>query len=193
MSPPLRLTLVAALVAAGGSPTTSADEPEVRSQVAADFAESMQNVRLRGRFTTRLPDGTERASRPDEYAIASIEPFGRTGNRYTVNAAIIYRRADDEAINLTVPVVVEIDAAGPTPVLSVRDLSIPLLGSDFGACLLFDGDQYAGTWSHGDVGGAMYGRVLRGNAAAVDRDGVASPAADEAEDDEIRPTKESQP
>ena len=131
------------------------------STVVSEFAESMTDVRLSGRFTTRLPDGSERASQPDAYRIASITPLGTDGRRYTVNAAIAYRRADGESIDLTVPVVVQIDAAGPVPVLSVRNLSIPLLGNDFGACILFDGDQYAGTWSHGTVGGAMYGRVLR--------------------------------
>ena len=63
--------------------------------------------------------------------------------------------------DFTVPVAVKVDWAGQTPVLSVADLKIPGLGSEFGSAILFQGDRYAGTWEHGKVGGHMWGRVER--------------------------------
>ena len=43
--------------------------------------------------------------------------------------------------------------------ISVTNLSIPLLGSEFTSRVLFYGDRYAGTWQHGKVGGHMRGRI----------------------------------
>ena len=41
------------------------------------------------------------------------------------------------------------------------DIEILGLGSQFGAAVLLDGDRYAGIWDHGEVGGFMFGRVVR--------------------------------
>ena len=41
------------------------------------------------------------------------------------------------------------------------DVEIPSLGSEFGATAVFDGDRYGRTWDHGEVGGFMFGRVVR--------------------------------
>ncbi len=57
---------------------------------------------------------------------------------------------------------VPVEWAGKTPVICVTDLEIPLVGTGkFGARVLFDGDMYAGTWSHDAVGGHMFGRIVR--------------------------------
>jgi hypothetical protein len=43
--------------------------------------------------------------------------------------------------------------------IQVSDLSIPGLGDEFSARVLFYQGRYAGTWSHGKVGGTMFGRI----------------------------------
>lgn len=153
------LLTVAAVVerpAAGHEPDATAGRETVEA-----FAASMTDVALLGRFNTRLPDGTVRESRRDRYRIASVERFGTKpgDDRYVINASIAYRRASGQDIDLTVPVVVRLRSIDDSVLLTVDDLSIPGLGSEFGAKLLFDGDQYAGTWRHGEVGGAMWGTI----------------------------------
>ena len=54
----------------------------------------------------------------------------------------------------------ESEWAGDTPVISLTDASVPGLGT-FSARVLFYEDRYAGTWSHGDVGGNQFGRIVR--------------------------------
>jgi hypothetical protein len=54
---------------------------------------------------------------------------------------------------------VEVRWAGDTPMIQVSDLSIPGLGDEFSARVLFYQGRYAGTWSHGKVGGTMFGRI----------------------------------
>jgi hypothetical protein len=66
---------------------------------------------------------------------------------------------------VTVPVPVQVHFANDTPVLSVTDLTIPLVGSEFTARVMFFDNQYAGTWRHGKVGGLMYGRVEKATPA----------------------------
>ena len=62
---------------------------------------------------------------------------------------------------MTLPVVVPILWAGDVPMIRMVDVEIPGLGSEFGAIVVFDGDHYGGTWDHGEVGGFMFGRVVK--------------------------------
>ena len=78
------------------------------------------------------------------------------GDRWRFDARITYGDVD-----VTLPVVVPILWAGDVPMIRLVDVEIPGLGSEFGATVLFDGDRYAGTWDHGEVGGFMFGRVVR--------------------------------
>ena len=45
--------------------------------------------------------------------------------------------------------------------VSLTDMSIPGLGEGFTARVVFFRDHYSGMWWHGEVGGNMFGRVLR--------------------------------
>ena len=78
------------------------------------------------------------------------------GDRWRFDARITYGDVD-----VTLPVVVPILWAGDVPMIRLVDVEIPGLGSEFGATVLFDGDRYAGTWDHGEVGGFMFGRVVK--------------------------------
>ncbi len=135
------------------------DEPSPAATSPADamtpqeqaFAELLTGSDLVGSFTV---DGKESAPKEDRYSITKAVRI--KGNRWAIHARIKYGDVD-----LTVPVAVEVDWAGKTPVLSVSDLKIPGLGSEFGAALLFQGNRYAGTWQHGQVGGHMWGRIER--------------------------------
>ena len=62
-------------------------------------------------------------------------------------------------MDTTLPVVVPIVWAGDTPMVSITDFTIPGLGENFGARVIFYDDRYAGTWNHGIRGGTMYGTL----------------------------------
>ena len=137
-----------------------ADEPAKPATVAPAealtpeeeaFAKLLTGADLVGSFTV---DGRETAPKQDRYSITKAVKM--KGNTWAIHARIKYGEVD-----ITVPVAVKVDWAGKTPVLSVADLKIPGLGSEFGSSILFQGDRYAGTWEHGKVGGHMWGRVER--------------------------------
>ena len=115
------------------------------------FATLLTGADLVGSFTV---DGQTGTPKQDRYSITKATKL--KGNQWALFARIKYNEVD-----ITVPVAVNVDWAGKTPVLSVTDLKIPGLGSEFGSCILFEGDRYAGTWHHGKVGGHMWGRVER--------------------------------
>lgn len=121
------------------------------------FAEMLTGVDLVGSFTV---DGQEGTPKQDRYSITKAVKV--SGSTWMIHARIKYGEVD-----ITVPVPVKIDWAGKTPVLSVTELKIPGLGSEFGSSILFDGNRYAGTWSHGKVGGHMWGRIEKTPAAAA--------------------------
>lgn len=120
------------------------------------FSEMLTGVDLVGSFTV---DGQAGSPKQDRYSITKAVKV--KGNTWMIHARIKYGEVD-----LTVPVPVKIDWAGKTPVLSVTDLKIPGLGSEFGSSILFQGNRYAGTWEHGKVGGHMWGRIEKTPVAA---------------------------
>ena len=79
--------------------------------------------------------------------------------RTVLRDAELTRRLHDERVDVTLPVVVPIEWAGDTPMVSITDFEIPGLGNEFGARVLFYDERYAGTWDHGEYGGLMYGTI----------------------------------
>ena len=146
----LVLLSVAAIRAEDPKPVASTDAEALTVEEHA-FAQLLTGADLVGSFTV---DGKDGAAKQDRYSITKANKV--KGNIWIIHARIKYGEVD-----ITVPVAVKVDWAGKTPVLSVSDLKIPGLGSEFGSAILFQGDRYAGTWEHGKVGGHMWGRVER--------------------------------
>lgn len=136
-------------------PAAATSSAEMNDEEKA-FAELLTGVDLVGSFTV---DGQTGSPKQDRYSITKAVKV--KGNSWVIHSRIKYGEVD-----LTVPVPVKIDWAGKTPVLSVADLKIPGLGSEFGSSLLFQGNRYAGTWEHGKVGGHMWGRIEKTPAKA---------------------------
>ena len=135
-------------------PAATSDSAVMNDEEKA-FSEMLTGVDLVGSFTV---DGQAGSPKQDRYSITKAVKV--KGNTWMIHARIKYGEVD-----LTVPVPVKIDWAGKTPVLSVTDLKIPGLGSEFGSSILFQGNRYAGTWEHGKVGGHMWGRIEKTPAA----------------------------
>ena len=125
-------------------------DPESLSDLERDFAERMRNVVLVGNFTV---EGQERRDGiPERYEIAEVTKL--TGNRWRFEARVKYGDTD-----VTLPMVLPVEWAGDTPIVSITDFAIPGLGDEFGARVVFYDERYAGTWDHGPYGGMMYGTI----------------------------------
>lgn len=168
--------LVAALGAAvgvaaepPGAAATSVPEVQRRQE---RFRALVTDVTLVGRFTIDRAAGgpakeggpatddntparpqAELALREEAYDISGAVPLG--GDLWAITARIRYGDTD-----VTVPVPVAVRWAGDTPVITLDTITIPGLGT-FSSRVVLDGDRYAGTWQHDDVGGHMFGRIER--------------------------------
>ena len=141
------------------TPTLAQDTDAAAAEAGSDadlnereqaFADRMAGAALVGTFSI---DGQDDATpKPERYEITGASKV--EGENWLIHARIVFGEID-----AVVPVPVQMHWAGDTPVLSVTDLELPLVGSEFSARVLFDGDRYAGTWAHGQVGGHMWGMI----------------------------------
>ncbi len=151
----------AVLLASFAASTQETDPPAIQEQPAedraaleADFARLLSGAKLVGSFTddSRL----DQPPQSDSYTIGEVKKL--EGDKWRIGARIEYG-----AKSFEVPVAVEVKWAGRTPVITLDDLVIPLLGT-FTARVLFHGDSYAGIWQGPGHGGHMYGKVVRAEA-----------------------------
>lgn len=161
--------------------SSAADRPEARDATdetarrQKHFRDLVTDVTLVGRFTIDRPPAPSAATRPDgeaqsrrdagdgdaadlalreeEYAITGAVPLG--GDLWALTARIRYGETD-----VTIPVPIAVKWAGDTPVLTLDRITLPGLGT-FSSRVVLDGERYAGTWQHDDVGGHMFGRIER--------------------------------
>ena len=115
-----------------------------------EFEKAMTGVKLVGHFTV---DGKNGQSK-EEYTIQTVKKLPQ-GDLWMFTARVKYG-----GTNLVVPMPLPVKWAGNTPVISMKNLKIPLLGT-FSAQVVLDGNRYAGTWQHGKVGGHMYGQIVK--------------------------------
>ena len=121
------------------------------------LTKTLSGSKLAGSFTVTGQKPGELSQ--EEYHILECKKLDE-GNLWMIKARIKYGQHD-----VTVPIPVPIEWAGSTPVISLDDFEVPLMGT-FDAQVLFDLEkrQYAGTWSHGEVGGHLFGTILPGKA-----------------------------
>jgi len=120
-----------------------------QAALEADFAELLSGCKLVGFYTANdMPDVQE-----DSYTITKVSK--QDDGRWLFEAVIEFGGRE---VPFKIPLVVE--WAGDTPMISVTDLGIPMLGT-YTSRILFHGDQYAGLWSGSEHGGHMWGRIER--------------------------------
>jgi hypothetical protein len=122
----------------------------------AQFARRLSGAKLSGHFTITGKDLKDLTA--EEYHIHEVKKMDE-GDYWMFKARVKYGGRD-----VTVPMPLEVKWAEKTPVITLDNVEIPLLGT-FSARVVIDGDRYAGTWSHGDVGGHLFGRIDAGQAA----------------------------
>jgi hypothetical protein len=113
------------------------------------FEQTLSGAKLVGQFTILGKDGD---SPKEEYTITSVRKMPR-GDFWLFQARIQYMDKD-----VTLPLPLEVKWAGDTPIITLTDLAIPVLGT-FSARVIIDKNKYAGTWTHGKAGGHMYGVI----------------------------------
>lgn len=117
------------------------------------FAREMSGVKLIGTFTV---DGGKGKLIEEEYTIDKVEKAEK-GNLWTFTCRIKYGKID-----VPVPLTIPVEWAGDTPMVGISNFKIPLVGSGaFGARVIFYDGKYAGTWSHDQVGGHLFGRIVK--------------------------------
>lgn len=112
----------------------------------------MRNVVLEGSFTVTGRD--DDARRTERYEIEKAVHLA--GDVWTFHARIQYGEHD-----VTAPIPVRLVWADDTPMVTLTDISIPGLGDDFTARVVFFRDHYSGMWWHGETGGNMFGVIRR--------------------------------
>jgi hypothetical protein len=150
-------------------PPVAADDDARQVQREKKFAESLSGAVLVGSFSI---DGVKTDKPPfsERYELKSVKKT--KDGLWTFTARVTFLKQD-----LTLPITVPVVWAGDTPMVSLKDSTLPGLGSQLSAKVIFDEGRYAGTWQHGKFGGHMWGKIERPGASKPETKGdQASPA-----------------
>jgi len=149
------ITLVLASMCLSLAGFVAAQEPAVKPALDREalfrlFEQKLSGVKLVGHFTVLGKE--DAAPRKEEYTIQSVKKLPE-GDYWLFTSRIKYGDKD-----VTVPLPIEVKWAGETPMISLTDFTIPSLGT-FSARVVFHESKYAGTWTHGEVGGHLFGVI----------------------------------
>jgi hypothetical protein len=115
------------------------------------FEQQMKGVTLSGFFTVTGKED-DKPLKEEKYTIEKVTKL--KDNFWLFTARIQYGKHD---VTLSLPL--EVMWAGDTPVITLSEYAVPGFGKFTCRILLYD-DRYAGTWSGGDHGGNMFGRLI---------------------------------
>jgi hypothetical protein len=148
----LLLILAGALHAQENPAAESKPAPQENDRYAL-LAKTLSGSKFSGSFTVDGRDA-DKLTR-EEYHILECRKL-EEGNLWMLKTRIKYGNKD-----VTVPIPIPIEWAGDTPVISLNKFEIPLLGTfDSQVVIDLDKRKYAGTWSHDDIGGHLFGDIL---------------------------------
>jgi len=129
---------------------TSPTEVQQSKRVAA-LEKSLTGATMVGYFTdSNAPPAKLTA---DRYDLKSVRHLGE--DQWLFQTRIRYGEHD-----LTLPLTLPIYWANDTPVITVKDMVIPGLGTFNARVMIYD-NHYAGFWSGADHGGHMFGKIER--------------------------------
>ena len=165
----LTFGLMARLVAGGPEPShpeedrraapDTADGDAAKARLELSFKESLTDAVLVGTWQMKTDEGHPAGKtpltppRPDKYGIKQVERIH--GDNWIITARIQYEEKD-----VTLPIAVRVAWAGDTPVITIDDLAIPLLGTYSARVMVYKG-FYTGTWSGSCYGGILSGEVVK--------------------------------
>ncbi len=141
-----------------GDEKKSEQKPEATEQPAKkltqeeleqEFKKQMSGCVLVGKFT--VVGREDVPPKEERYTITRVTK--QDDGDWIIASRIQYGNHD-----VTIPIKLQVEWAGDTPVISLTDLTIPNLGTFSSRVLIYRG-WYAGTWQHGKVGGHLFGRI----------------------------------
>jgi len=144
-------SMVIIIVLMAGSFLFVSGEDTHQKTLFENFEKAMKGVRFSGFFTV---DGSKNPPSEEVYEIQSVQKFGDK-DLWVFTARIKYGQKD-----VTLPMPLPVKWVGDIPVITMDEMNIPGLGT-FSAHVVIDGNKYAGTWSHGKVGGHLYGKITK--------------------------------
>lgn len=133
------------------SPEKKKTSPDQQAQREQALARLLTGAVFQGQYT--VEDAQGQRTGKDRYTIRQAKKL--QGNLWLLVVRIQY---DGKDIN--VPLTLPILWAGDTPVITLKELPVPGLGT-FSARVVIHGDRYAGSWDAGDHGGHLWGRIVR--------------------------------
>lgn len=129
------------------------DEPQAEEKSReTKIAEYLTGAKFVGRYTT--DSDKEASAKPETYTISKVEKLAEP-DLYRLTSRIQYGSSDSE-----VPMDLKILWSGSTPVITLDNLWIPAMGTFSARVLIHDG-RYSGTWSHDEVGGHLFGKIVK--------------------------------
>lgn len=131
-----------------------AQEPKAANKThMEEFSKYLSGTVLTGVFTV---DGKPLDKLNEErYEIKSAKKLDGYESLWEIVTRIKYGDKD-----VSLPVEINVEWVGKTPVMVMDSMSLPGLGT-FSARVVFHDQKYAGTWKHDNVGGHLFGRVDR--------------------------------
>ncbi|MEX0937916.1 MAG: hypothetical protein WDZ59_08635 [Pirellulales bacterium] len=138
------------LSAAGAQQAQQPPASDEQQALETKFAETLSGSTMVGHFTVT---GREQQNglKEEKYTLRQVSKL--EGDNWLFQVRIQYGERD-----LTLPLTLPVKWAGNTPIITVDNLAIPG-GGTYTARVLIFGDKYAGTWSGGDHGGHLFGRI----------------------------------
>ncbi len=150
--------------AQGGSPEKGSKPTPSQDELDQQFAATMSGATLVGNFTTAGQD-TDKPLKTERYTLGKVSKL--KNGLWLFETRIQYGERD-----VKLPLALQVKWAGDTPVITLTDATFPGLGTYTARVLIYRG-QYAGTWSAGDHGGELFGKIVP---AEPDRGAPAAPA-----------------
>lgn len=120
-----------------------------RATLEKELTQQLSGCVFVGKFT--VVGKEDQAPKEERYTITKVKK--QDNGKWIFVARIQYGKHD-----VQVPMELDIEWAGDTPVITLTDLAIPQLGT-FSARVLIHKGWYAGTWLHGEVGGHLFGKI----------------------------------
>ena len=154
------VVVISAFLGSGSTESGLAQEPKSPNKPLIDeFSKYLSGTVLTGVFTV---DGKPLDKLNEErYEIKSAKKLDGYESLWEIVTRIKYGDRDIE-----LPVEINIEWVGKTPVMVMDSVTLPGLGT-FSARVVFHDKKYAGTWKHDDVGGHLFGRVERATEKAA--------------------------
>lgn len=127
---------------------TPAAKPD-RAALEKELEKQLSGCVFVGKFT--VVGKENQAPKEERYTITKVRK--QDNGKWIFVARIQYGKND-----VQVPMELDVEWAGDTPVITLTDLTIPGLGTFTSRVLIYRG-WYSGTWLHGDVGGHLFGKI----------------------------------